>query len=136
MRVDLSDFKSNNKSSDDTKLYTIQGSEDFIDDDNNPRLNTESELTYAKCLKSQYTKSFHHQNAIPYKYFVKCDPNKNLYNPITGFSSINSRSNFLNKVCKSELVFTEVSEAIFSKYINFLRTSSLQWLTSAQRDIK
>lgn len=135
MRVDLSDFQTKDTNSD-SRFYTKLGSHDYIDNEYNPRLETESNLTMAKSVRGQYTKSFSSDDIIPMKYYVKTDPNKKLYNPIDNFSSISSRPNFINKICKSENVFTEVNESVFNKYVAFLRTLNVQWLVSAQREIK
>ena len=140
MRPKFSDFNiSHNQNNLDIeiRLYTKSGDQDFIDDNNNPRLNTENDKVYAKAIKDKQSKDLTNKAPMGFTYYVKADPNKNLYNP-TELYSIQSKipKSFLNKVCKSELMFIEVSESIFTQYLNFLKTSNQQWLIKAQREIK
>lgn len=137
MKVDSDSFQINNKSNeDDNRFYTKIGSEDFIDSDSNPRTKIENHLTYAKAIKGKYTKSLTDKHTCLYKYYIKSDPNHKLFNPITTHSINSDRPNFINKICKTENVYTEVNESVFNKYLSFLRTLNSQWLTSAQREIK
>ena len=121
----------------DTKLYTKMGDQDYLDDDGFPRVHVENNLVYAKATKDKPSKHFSGPENLAYSYYIKTDPNRNLFNPMD-LHTIDPKikRSFLNKVCKSELVFTQVSESVFTKYINFLKTENLQWLTTAQREIK
>jgi len=135
MKVEHSEFQTVNDTTS-NKYYTKLGSQDFMDDESNPRLNTESSLTCAKSVKSPFSKTFTYGETPTYKYFIKTDPNHNLFNPVTNFSGIAARPNFINKICKSEQVYTEVNKSVFDKYVSFLRTLNVQWLTSAQREMR
>ena len=140
MRPKFSDFNiSHNQSNLDieVRLYTKAGDQDFIDDNNNPRLNQENDKVYAKAVKDKPSKDLTNKSPRGFTYYIKADPNKNLHNP-TELYSVQSKTpkSFLNKVCKSELSFLEVSESVFNKYINFLKTENAQWLTNAQREVK
>ena len=77
------------------------------------------------------------KNRVGYSYYIKSTPNKILFNP-TDLHTIEPKlaKSFLNKTCKSELMFLEVSESIFNMYLNFLKTENSQWLVKAQREIK
>lgn len=120
----------------DSRFYTLKGSETFLDDSGYPRTESETEVTYAKAVKDKLTKHFSDTNLV-YSFYIKTDPNKNIYNPVTRYSiEPKIKKNFVNQVCKSNLVFTPVSEAIFNSYINFLKTGNTQWITQAQREIK
>lgn len=121
-----------------TNLYTKIGFEDYIDDVGNPRLKTENNRVFAKSVKDKLSKNFNSSN-VGYSYYVKTDPNRNLFDPIERHSiskNTNTAKSFINKICKTELKYTEVSESVFTKYLNFLKTENLQWLTQAQREIK
>jgi hypothetical protein len=140
MRPKFSDFNIAHNQNDldiEVRLYTKAGDQDFIDDNNNPRLNEENDRVYAKAVKDKPSKDITNKSPKGFTYYIKADPNKNLYNP-TELYSVQSKTpkSFLNKVCKSELRFLEVSESIFNKYINFLKTENTQWLTNAQREVK
>lgn len=134
MRVNLSDFQLN-KSEQSIKLYTVIGHETSIDEDGFPRLDIENDKVFAKAVKNKLSKKFISDNPT-YSFFVRTDPNHNMINPVEKYSIKNNSSNFLNKVCKTESVFTEVTESVFNKYINFLKTSNIKWLNSAQRELK
>lgn len=134
MRVDLSEFQIK-KEEQNTKLYTLLGQETSIDEDGFPRVDTENDKVFAKALKNKLPKKFL-SDSPSYSFFIKTDPNNNIVNPIEVYSIQKTNSNFLNKICKSESKFTEVTESIFNKYINFLKTSNLKWLNSAQRELK
>jgi hypothetical protein len=134
MQVNLQDF--NIKQTDpDTKLYTVEGSQDFYDDDGAPRLYIETPKTFAKAIKNKQSK--HMSNAVyGYRFYIKTDPNKNIVDPVKLHTIEKHKPSFIDKICKTESGFREVSESIFNKYINYLKTKSSQWLISAQREIK
>jgi hypothetical protein len=134
MRVNLSDFQLN-KTDQSIKLYTLLGQETSIDEDGFPRVDTENDKVFAKAVKNKLSKKFLSDNPT-YSFFIKTDPNHNIINPIETYSIKKINSNFLNKICKAESVFTEVTESIFNKYLNFLKTSNVKWLNSAQRELK
>jgi hypothetical protein len=118
------------------KFYTLKGSEQFLDDSGFPRTENETDVTYAKAVKDKLTKHFGDNNLL-YSFYIKTDPNKNIYNPVTRYTiEPKIKNNFVNRVCKSDLVFTPVTEAIFNNYINFLKTGNEQWIVQAQRDIQ
>lgn len=135
MKINLSEFATNNTDCV-AKLYTLIGSESFIDDDGFPRLSTENHEVYAKAIKNKPGKKFN--SDIQYRFYIKTDPNKNICNPIEIHSSIKNKKNtaFLNKICKNEEIFTEVTPQIFDHYINFLKTKNIRWLDNAQRELK
>jgi hypothetical protein len=118
--------------------YTKIGYEDYLDDNGNPRLQTESNRVFAKSIKDKLSKNFTNSQS-GYSYYVKTDPNKNLFDPVERHSidkNSNTAKSFINKICKTELKYTEVSESVFTKYLNFLKTENLQWLNQAQREIR
>ena len=140
MKVDSSQFHiQHNAPQDgaDYKLYTQKSESSFTDDSNYPRLSTDSDKVYAKAVRDKQSKNFTDKNRVGYSYYIKSTPNKILFNP-TDLHTIEPKlaKSFLNKTCKSELMFLEVSESIFNMYLNFLKTENSQWLVKAQREIK
>ena len=116
-----------NKPTDSTNTeyyYCIFGEHDFIDDENNPRMNKESPKTLAKYIDSE-TNS---------RYFIKIGTHGRIYNPM-GMYSEGNESKFLAKIGKNEWSFKSVNKDIFDKYVNFLRTKNIAWLNNAERDM-
>jgi hypothetical protein len=104
--------------------YCIFGEHDFIDDQNNPRMNKESPKTLAKYIDGE----------ISSRYFIKVGTHGRIYNPI-GMYSEGNESRFLAKIGKNEWSFKSVNKDIFDKYVNFLRTKNIAWLNNAERDM-
>lgn len=118
-------------------LYTAKGYESFVDDNNCPRLESDGENVYAKAVRDKLTKSFSSGDTRNYSYYIKTDPSKNIYDPtIKHTIEPNMKKNFINAVCKDSLKFTQVSQNVFNKYLEFLKTGSKKYLIEAQRDIK
>ena len=138
MRVDRDAFVVNHNNDLSPRFYTKIGLEDFVDDAGYPRLNSEtSDNIYAKCTRDKKSKHFNESSSKRYSYYIMTDPNKTIHNPIKLHSIEPSiKKSFINQTCKSNLKFTEVSESIFNKYLNFLATENIQWLNHAQREIK
>lgn len=135
MKINMSEF-STGPSDPETKLYTKKGQESYIDDDGNYRLSVENDHVYAKAIKNKLPKHVTNNN-IFFSYYIKTQPNKIVYNPLDKLTiEPKIPKSFINKICKSELVFTEVPENVFKKYLTFLRTESLQWLNDVQREIR
>jgi hypothetical protein len=135
MRVDTEDFKVK-QNQEQNKFYTLLGQESFCDDEGFPRLQDENNKTFAKAIKSKVAKAFGSNN-LSYRYYIKTDPNKNIVNPTETYSiKTKEKSSFINKICKIEAVFSEVTESVFNQYINFLKTNNTKWLNSAQRELK
>lgn len=134
MRVDASQFVTSDKTYP-IKLYTLSGSESFVDEDGFPRLDTENCMVFAKAIQNKPSKNFDNTNY--YRFYIKTNPNRIIHNPIETYSIKNKDNmSFLNKVCKTETIFTEVPQSIFDQYINFLKTKNTRWLESAQRELK
>ncbi len=137
MKVSTSDYAISNRDETEDKFYTIKGMESFLDENGDPRTDQNSDTIYAKAIKS-YTSKDITNKFLHYRYYILTDSNSNIYNP-TGESSIGSITKrnqvYLNKICKNEQVFTEVTNRIFNYYISFLKTKSKKFLTAAQREI-
>ena len=104
--------------------YCIFGEHDFIDDQNNPRMNKESPKTLAKYVDGE----------ISTRYLIKVGAHGRIYNPM-GMYSEGNESRFLAKIGKNEWSFKSVNKDIFDKYVNFLRTKNIAWLNNAERDM-
>jgi hypothetical protein len=119
------------------KLYTKRGLEEFLDEEDYPRLIEFSDNVFAKAIQDKPSKNFVGKNHKQFSYYIKTDPNKKIYNPIDRYSiEPKVAKSFINSVCKSQLMFTEVSPSIFTKYINFLKTENIKLLQEIQREIK
>ena len=110
------------------KFYTIVGNEDFLD---------ETGFVLAKAIQNKKPRQLTNKN-FQYRYYVKTNPLKILYNPIETHSvQDNNKHEYshLHKTYKNEWILTEVTESVFNKYKEFLKTKSLNWLKSAQHEI-
>lgn len=112
-------------------FFTISKYQSFVDENGFPRLESDSEHVYAKIVNNKKRKSLQDTNLYP-SFYIRTDPNKNIVNP---FYDTNKK-NFINKICKDSLDFSEVTESIFNKYINFLKSENPMWLSHAQREIR
>lgn len=120
-----------------SRFYSKKGDADYTDENNNPRLVVENSKVCAKATKDRLGKNIGQNPRVSFSYYIKTTPNKTLYNPIERYTiEPNMKGNFIDKICKQELVYTEVSESIFSKYLMFLQTENIKWLKEAQREIK
>lgn len=128
--------ESNQSSQTESKYYTLQGYQEFCDNDGYFRTNSEDDNTYAKAIKNRPSKHMTNSQNF-YSFYIRTDPNNNILNPTKKYSiEPVVKKNFINRVCKSDIRFTQVSPQIFDYYIKFLKTENLQWLNYAQRAIK
>lgn len=135
MKINMSEF-SPASIEPETKLYTKKGQESYIDDEGNYRLSVENDNVYAKAIKNKLSKSVTNNKKF-FSYYIKTQPNNIIYNPIDKLTiEPKIAKSFINKICKTELVFTEVTENIFKKYLVFLQTESSQLLQDIQREIR
>lgn len=105
--------------------YTMSGMEDYIDENNHPRLKDPSDKNiFAK-------KILRHNNSI--KYMIKLNAGGKLTNPasIYGFEK---EKTFLDKVCRSNSKFKEVNNKVFELYLKFLQSKNTSWLYNAERE--
>lgn len=97
--------------------FTILGKEDFIDKENNARVNdNEDNRVLAQ-------KTIREDGSI--KYSIRTDLNRKIYNPIlVDIHSIN----------KANSKFKTVNTKAFEYYLSFLRTKNQSWLFNAERE--
>jgi hypothetical protein len=127
---------SKNTENPESYYYTIIGNHDVLDDSGKPLKRVLSNDVHAKAIKNRPSKNFQvlsPLDTVSFKYYIKTYPNKKPYNPLL---SENSRSSFIDRVCKTETMFTEVNKSVFDKYVNFLQSKNTQWLTEVYRDIR
>lgn len=106
------------------ELYTIIEQEDFLDDNNNPRVNSEND-------KRIMAKKIKNHNKI--KYLIKLDNSGKFYNPMSPISSIRP-TKILQTISLTEDRFKEVNEISFNMYLNFLRSKNTSWINNAERE--
>jgi len=119
------------------EYYTLLGMHDFLDDSGYPRLDNDANNSYAKLVNNKPSK-LSTDKKLYNRYYIKVNPNNQITNPIEIYSEKNndlSARPFINKICKKESSYKEVTQSIFNKYIEFLKTKKLQWLKDAQRDL-
>lgn len=124
----MSDFiftiDQNKKETTDYKFYCLIGDEDFVDDNGNPMLHTDS----GKVLAKKITKT-----NSPTQYFVRLSTNNKLYNPISQLGEDKS-SSIVDNTCRPTNRFIPVSPAVFEFYLQFLCSKNLLWLNKAERE--
>lgn len=118
-------IKDKEKILENSKFFTTKIDCDFFDEENNPRLNKEEDKKVLAKLKYKQDNT--------YKYLIKIDNNKKLFNPKIDLSD-NKRNNLSNQYFSQSSSFKEVSKKAFDYYLTFLRTSNVLWLNSAQRE--
>jgi len=131
MRQDISDciFQQKVVNEEEPKLienayYGFIDDYDFLDSQNNPRLEKDDERTFAKkIIKSDGS----------HRLFVKTNASKKIYNPMSMYGKDEIGSKFLDKTCK-DFKFKAVNLKVFNLYLNFLRTKNLSWLHNAERE--
>lgn len=119
-----------------TKYYTTVGNSEYTDDDGFYRIDNDSDKVFAKAVKEVKSKNILQKSPNYYKYYVRTDSGKNLYDPAVSHSIKNNRVSFLDKIKNNGSSFMEVNQSVFNKYINYLRTEHSQWLTEAKRELK
>lgn len=134
MKISSQDFIVKNNTID-SKYYTTFQYQEFTDDDEFYRLSKDGDKVFAKVIKSGLSRDMTNSNPAQYKYYVRGNNGKKLHDPFPKYSVSDNKSSFLDKVCKGDQQFIEVTKSVFEKYITFLKTESNQYLTSAQREI-
>lgn len=136
MKIDLDEFNIKNKTIKE-EFFTFMGLQEFIDEKGYPKISSDTDISYAKICESKKSKSII-DNKESYRFYIKTDPNNNIINPKKIYSDKNfdlKSNTHLNKICKHTEQYKEVSESIFKKYIEFLKTQNIKWLKEAQREL-
>jgi hypothetical protein len=107
-----------------TEYYCMTGSEDFIDNDNNPRKKIDSKDVVAKRIQ---------KTDNPTQYFIKISNANKLFNPLK--SGLDDRSySIVDNVCRPSDKFKTVNEKVFNMYLQFLSSKNISWLNQAERE--
>lgn len=106
------------------EYYTVSGLQEFFDDNQMPRVNTDGDNVYAK-------KTIRDDGTI--RYCVRLALNSKLCDPTAQTGENNSRS-FLDNTVRGDNRFKNVSPKVFELYISFLKTKNNSWLLNAQRE--
>lgn len=106
--------------------FTLIGEEDYQDNDFNPRVKEENNKAYAK--------SIYVPDNNTTRYYIKLDSRGKLYNPIGTYQD-NQQHQFINRVCKEQTRYKDVSPKTFDMYLNFLKTKNESWLNNAEREM-
>jgi hypothetical protein len=107
------------------EFYTLVGLEDFVDLNNNPRLNKETDDNiFAK-------KTVRADSSV--RYSVRLSKDGKIYNPMSIYGQ-ETNSTFLDRVCRASGKFKDVNYKTFDLYVNFLKTKNVAWLHNAERE--
>lgn len=116
-----------------SEYYTFNGNHDFLDEDGFPRVNNpNSDKVYAKCLRNKLTKTFGANSQ--FRFYICVNASNKPFNPINN-ETIPEPNKFVNKVCKGGSKFIEVNQAVFQKYLEFLKTKNTRWLVDLEREV-
>jgi hypothetical protein len=107
------------------QFYSIIGSEDYLDENNCPAIKLENDTrVLAK-------KTLRKDGSI--KYSIKLTNGGKMQNPLSIYGT-KKDNNFLDRKCRSNNSFKEVSYKVFDLYMNFLKTKNTAWLHNAERE--
>jgi hypothetical protein len=119
-----------------SKFYTTFQYQEFVDDNDNSCRTTDSDKVFAKSLKAGYSKNVRESSPKYDKFYIRVYPNKKPYDPFPRYSMSDNKNSFVDKICKSENVYKQVTEIVFNSYLNYLRTENTQWYNKTEREIK
>ena len=134
MRTSSKDFIVKNTNPE-SKYYTILQYQEFIDDSECYRTDTDCDKVFAKAVKLGMSKNITTTNPTQFRYYVRANSKKQLLDPFPRYGMGEQKNSFIDKVCKGENNYIEVTQSAFNKYLNFLKTENNQWLVQAQREI-
>lgn len=116
---------SKKKTTKENLYYSQIGFQDFVDNENNPRIKEENDQRVLAKIKYK-------DNTQP-KYLIKLDHNKNLLNPTIQNTS-KGKNKTIDLFLPNNDSFKEVSRKVFDFYLSFLRTSNVSWINHAERE--
>lgn len=118
------------------KLYTSYQYKEFVDDQDNYRIKSDNNRVFAKAVKSGLSRDISLKGAQHYKYYIKCYANKLAFDPFPKYTMSDNKNSFIDKICRPETSYKEVTQSVFSNYLNFLKTENSQWYNRVVKDIK
>lgn len=107
------------------KFFCLADDQEFLDDDNNPRISQEEDKRVLAKVKYKPNGSV--------KYLIKLDHNKKLFNPLEQTSEYQSIKN-MHSISSNQHVFKEVNSKTFDFYLLFLKTKNFSWMRNAERE--
>lgn len=107
-----------------SKFFSTIKDYDFIDENNNPCLINENDSRIMAKAKLKNNNS--------YKYMIRLDSLKKIYDPTIDMSETKDKNLF--NVDGAEIEFKEVSKTTFDLYLSFLRTMNVAWIRNAERE--
>lgn len=110
-----------------TEFVTIYTPDSSFDLDNIATEATETNDGQTICAKT-----IHRSNGTN-KYLIRLDTNGKLFNPISIYG-VEQNKTFLDRVCRSNQKFKEVSEKVMTLYIRFLNQKNPALLNNAERE--
>lgn len=120
----FSNIKSTTAQQNTIEYYTVSGLQDFFDENQLPRLNSDSDKVYAK-------KTIRDNGTI--RYSIKLSLSNKLYDPTSQYGLDKTKS-FLDSTVRNENRFKNVGPKVFDMYTTFLKTKNNSWLHNAQRE--
>jgi hypothetical protein len=114
----------NNNQATSILAYTLSGEIDIEDNDVNLLVTSNGEQICAKTI-SRIDGSI--------KHMIRIDSNNKFYNPISIYGTENNKT-FLDRICRSNQKFREVSEKTLNFYVKFLQSKNILWLNNAERE--
>jgi hypothetical protein len=117
-------YTENKKQNETTQIiaYTLSGSHEIPQDSDLLTINNEQ-----VCAKIV------HRIDATKKYMIRLDSNNKFFNPVSIYGTEKNKT-FLDRICRSNQKFSEVSEKVFSLYTKFLSTKNILWLNNAERE--
>jgi len=97
---------------------------DFIDNENNPRIEQEEDNRVLAKIKYKDNGSL--------KHLIRLDNLKRIYDPTVDMSE--NKSNNLFEYDGAMPSFKEVNKSVFNLYLSFLRTMNNSWIRNAERE--
>ena len=117
----------------DVEYFTVLGSQEYLDNDKNPRITTDNNKVLAKRI--HYYNSEKQIVKSKTRHLIKVGAHGRIYNPIGLYTE--GRANVVNKkIGREEFRMKEVNENTFNLYLSFLRTKNPGHLTLAERGMQ
>ena len=136
MKINHDSFKVNNGTAE-SRFYVKKGDQEYIDIEENYRVEKDSDIVCAKMVRNKLTKSVRNTTVKDYSYFIRTTPGKQIWNPFQKHTiEKNIEKNYIDLVCKDQTVYSQVTPSVFNKYLEFLKNGSAKKLQDIQREIK
>ena len=112
---------------------TLQYEQESDSSENSLRLQDDDKV-FAKATKSTPSRDITKKGSQYYRYYIRISGDKKPYDPFPKYSVSDNRSSFVDRVCKTGVMYKEVPYSLFTKYVSFLRTENNQWFNQVKRD--